>query len=226
MLPLVVMPALMAMPRLLVLATVLPWKLPLAVMLMWTSLLPVAVMAAFWMMPLSAIKLSVASVLLPLANTSASAMVMLPAPVEFSALVVLMVTLVPALMAVWMVLTCTMLLVPAPPLGVMSAGLVPVTLLLALLEMVMSEGSSSQSLAITRMPSVLRTEPEVSTKPPVDSKNAPRTSPTAARMLVFSSRPMKMEPPTSGAVGAMGASTTTVELDAGVVSVTAGGVVV
>jgi hypothetical protein len=42
MLPLVVMPALMAMPRLLVLAAVLPWKLPLAVMLMWTSLLPVA----------------------------------------------------------------------------------------------------------------------------------------------------------------------------------------
>ena len=50
--------------------------------------------------------------------------------------------------------------------------------------MVMLLGSSNQSLAITRVPVVCRNSPEVSTKPPWDSSDAPLALPTAAKMLV------------------------------------------
>ena len=73
-------------------------------MLMLTSLLPpVVVMDApvFCVMPLSAISVSVASVVPIFVNAKALAIVMLPAPVllVLAGLVVLIVTLVPLLMA-------------------------------------------------------------------------------------------------------------------------------
>ena len=65
-----------------------------------------------------------------------------------------------------MVFTLTILL---PELvGTKSKGLVPVMLELVVLafEMVMSDGSSNHSAALTETPSVFRKSPEVSTKPP------------------------------------------------------------
>ena len=79
---------------------------------MLTSLLPVAEIAAFCVMPLSAIKLSVASAVL-LSNVNALAMVMLPAPEpDVPVLVVVIVTLVPTSMADLFVLTLSILVAP------------------------------------------------------------------------------------------------------------------
>ena len=73
-------------------------------MLMWTSPVLVAsvVIAAFWIIPLSAIRLSVAGFVEMFLKFSGLAMVMLPAPVllTLEEFVVLIVTFVPALMAV------------------------------------------------------------------------------------------------------------------------------